>query len=745
MNSTVFAPYPIGTPGRLASELEIVLDHADRALRLVLVCQGDPAFDLHRHAAAGELVRISDQDLVMDAGEIAELLRETSVADHDDVVSAVQDHTLGWACGVRRAAVTLVETSDVRAAMVETDRANVDYLTHEVLAAMPTSVRRLLVWTSVVEVVPPGVVRAVLGPHARSAIDRTIALTGLVRRHPDGSLTCHPLLRAAARARLVDEPAEEARLPRERVVSWFADHGAPEAAVELSVSARDWVRAASVLVQAHAVPRLVTGTASAPVRRAAEVPEVLAAEPLLRAAVALARGELTVGEEALDMRPSQRDRSQPAHLLAEAFLQLEVARLSGRLVTDASVVQRTRALLARLTVSTADDLADLTVGLDALAGAVEVSTGQLERGGTSLTRGADHPDVGHSEVASNDCAGQLALLEAYRGNLGRAAARAWAVLATAADPRLPGVAHAEIALAWVHTERAELPEARMRLSRGTRASTGATEPWLDLARHLVEARVLIAAGRSDEAMRRTFSRVPDKDAEACSEWLAALLSSVSAEAMLAAGEPQQALALVTSGLAAGSAERAVLTAAARRDIGDVRGAAAALASAAYDLPGAPRAIQLRGWVLEARLADDRGQVERARQLVARALRAASAEELRRPLVPDAAWLRWFLDRNGELVRDHRSFVASLFVREQAASSSAAPPVPGPPDQVLDPLTQRETEVLELLAQMCSTEEIADALFVSANTVKTHLKGIFRKYGVNRRVDAVRRGRDLGVC
>jgi LuxR family maltose regulon positive regulatory protein len=65
--------------------------------------------------------------------------------------------------------------------------------------------------------------------------------------------------------------------------------------------------------------------------------------------------------------------------------------------------------------------------------------------------------------------------------------------------------------------------------------------------------------------------------------------------------------------------------------------------------------------------------------------------------------------------------------------------------VLEQLTERETQVLALLALMCSTEEIATELFVSSNTVKTHLKGIFRKYGVNRRVDAVRRGRELGVC
>ena len=62
-----------------------------------------------------------------------------------------------------------------------------------------------------------------------------------------------------------------------------------------------------------------------------------------------------------------------------------------------------------------------------------------------------------------------------------------------------------------------------------------------------------------------------------------------------------------------------------------------------------------------------------------------------------------------------------------------------------PLTEREGQVLDLLAQMYSTDEIAAALYVSSNTVKTHLKGIFGKLCVNRRVEAVRRGRQLGLC
>jgi len=256
--------------------------------------------------------------------------------------------------------------------------------------------------------------------------------------------------------------------------------------------------------------------------------------------------------------------------------------------------------------------------------------------------------------------------------------------------------------------------------------------------------MLIASGRPEEAMRLAASREQALEGMGGSEWFKGLLVSLSAEALLAADEPKQALALVTSELDAGSAARAVLTAVARRAMGDARGAGAALASAAHDMPGAPRALQLQGWVLEARLAHEQDHLDRTILLVERALRAAGAEELRRPLSGDGVWLRWFLDRDGAVLRDHRPFVMSLQVSDPRGTSARHPSFASA-DLVIEPLTERETQVLGLLALMCSTEEIAAELFVSANTVKTHLKGIFRKYGVSRRVDAVRRGRELGVC
>ena len=238
--TVVLDGYPTGAPGQLGSELEIVLDHAGRALRLVVLCQAEPALDVQRFLAAGELIRVSDADLVMDSNEIAAVLRLANGTADRATVAAVADHTTGWACGVRQAAVALATTSDLSAAIAATDEAIEDYLSHEVLASLTAPVRRLLVWTSVVEVVAPGVIRAVLGAETRCAVGRTIATTGLVRRLPDGSIRCHPLLRSAARRQLSPESAGTAKASHQPVVRWFADHGQPEAAVQLCLAAHDF-------------------------------------------------------------------------------------------------------------------------------------------------------------------------------------------------------------------------------------------------------------------------------------------------------------------------------------------------------------------------------------------------------------------------------------------------------------------------------------------------------------------------
>ena len=84
------------------------------------------------------------------------------------------------------------------------------------------------------------------------------------------------------------------------------------------------------------------------------------------------------------------------------------------------------------------------------------------------------------------------------------------------------------------------------------------------------------------------------------------------------------------------------------------------------------------------------------------------------------------------------WLTSAAPRQVDGSESGGRPLP----VVVEELSERERDVLQRLAQPMSTQEIAADLFVSVNTVKTHLKSVYRKLAVNRRNDAVRRARDL---
>jgi LuxR family maltose regulon positive regulatory protein len=90
----------------------------------------------------------------------------------------------------------------------------------------------------------------------------------------------------------------------------------------------------------------------------------------------------------------------------------------------------------------------------------------------------------------------------------------------------------------------------------------------------------------------------------------------------------------------------------------------------------------------------------------------------------------------------------------AASGSEAPAGEGRPDPtavlsdgsgtLVEPLTNRELDVLELLDQRLRDKEIAEKLFVAPVTVKSHLKGLYRKLAVGGRREAVARARELGI-
>ena len=88
-------------------------------------------------------------------------------------------------------------------------------------------------------------------------------------------------------------------------------------------------------------------------------------------------------------------------------------------------------------------------------------------------------------------------------------------------------------------------------------------------------------------------------------------------------------------------------------------------------------------------------------------------------------------------------LAAAFARPVTAEVEAEPQLP--PTQLLaEPLSERELEVLRLLATGLSNPEIADELVIAVSTVRSHCKSIYGKLNVHRRWDAVNRGSELGL-
>jgi LuxR family maltose regulon positive regulatory protein len=222
-----------------------------------------------------------------------------------------------------------------------------------------------------------------------------------------------------------------------------------------------------------------------------------------------------------------------------------------------------------------------------------------------------------------------------------------------------------------------------------------------------------------------------------SPWLADRVAATASTALLAAGRPDAAIdALCDADPLA--PEPAVASARARLACGQPETALRDLDELA---PGgaAGSVVDVQALLTRAQAADALGDPGAARRLVRRALSAADAERLWLPFRLASPWLRRVLRGDQALTRAYAWLPADL-------CAASGPPASGVDASelpvVVEPLSEREREVLARAAELMSTEEIAADLYLSVNTVKTHLKSINRKLAATRRGEAVRRARML---
>ena len=135
-------------------------------------------------------------------------------------------------------------------------------------------------------------------------------------------------------------------------------------------------------------------------------------------------------------------------------------------------------------------------------------------------------------------------------------------------------------------------------------------------------------------------------------------------------------------------------------------------------------MQVSALAAKALLHRHQGRRELSHEVLQKALHIATAEGIRRPFVSGGLEMRKMLSEHLPLSSPHEAFLSGCLAPKQES---------GP----LSALSQREKAVLTELRTTKTTQEIADSLAVSVNTVKTHQRSIYRKLGVQTRREAIR--------
>jgi LuxR family maltose regulon positive regulatory protein len=740
-------------PG-VSEQLDALLRHPPDNLRLAIVSRADPRLSLHRLRLEGRLAELRAGDLAFTFDEAAALF---ALADLDltaQQLSALHERTEGWVAGLRLAALLLQECEDADeliGTFAGDERTVADYLVEEVLQRQPDEVRDFMLRTSVVDLISPDLADALTrradGAQILERLERSNAFVSCVDEQGHW-YRYHGMFRELLGSQLRHRMPDAIAVQHRHAARWYAKNGRKVQAARHALQADDWELAATVLSSGW-LQLLVRGDAAAVADLIDTFPRRLVTrEPELAIAAAgclLECGELEQGLEYVALADHNASAVKPSRradlILGRSIAQLYQGRAAGRFEDVRGVALKLLAGhgSASLAVSGRERRALALLNL----GIAETWAGTPRRARAALEDAlamARHSGCRYLEFSA---LGPLALLEALNGALRRAAELGHEAAALAQRHgwlRLPASAAAHCALAICAFHQDAMARAAEYLDAADAAARASRDRPVLAVADLTRAMVALRYGDVERAQRAVSLARQDVADWRIPPRLVGLASAVEADVLVAAGRASDALRASEEARRLGWGEAALVQAKLALSDGEP---GRALELTADALTGTTRmlrpstAIELR--VLSAVANHQRGNDDVALELVERALSLAEPEGYLSPFLAVGAPLRELLVRRIRAGTAHRSLAGEL---REALDPQAA----GPPERrtalLLEPLSDRETAVLRFLPTALSKAEIASEMFVSVNTVKTHMKNIYRKLDVTDRSHAVRRARTL---
>jgi LuxR family transcriptional regulator, maltose regulon positive regulatory protein len=765
--------------------LTFLIDHLPPRVHLGIATRVDPPLPLPRLRARGEMTELRADDLRFTSEEAATFLNQVMGLELSaEAIAELEGRTEGWIAGLQLAALAMSDHADVSgfiAAFTGSNRYVLDYLAEEVLGRQPEDLRGFLLETSILDRMCAPLCNAVTGhTDGQTTLERLEHANLFVILLDDERqwYRYHHLFLDVLRQRLSQTQVDRVPELHQRASAWFEQQQLVSEGIHHALAARDWERAVR-LIESSGVTVVLNQQVQTVLGWIVEIPEGLVRErPALCTIRALALVFLNRPDEAeASLREAERClRGNPTADEARAILgriaviRAAIARFSGDLERCVAMGRRALELLPE-TKSTARERAAAKTNA---ALAFQVS------GDVAPTNERPLEEVMASHRASGvqimllRSINLLGRLRTLQGRL-RAAAATYEEAAEVVSGRvglqdLVNSAAYYVGLGDIQREWNDLDSAESHLRRGMDLFNGTLTVDADVVTHgyLSLARLQQARGLHVEALatleefanlarRRDFFPFLITRGEAARARLALVqddlpsaLSWAETSGLDASVEPsfpreEECLTLARVLVAQGRVDPA------GRYLDDALDLLDRLFRAAergVRMGSAIEILALRALTLQAQ-----HESSEALATLERALTLAEPEGYTRVFVdegtPMAALLSELLKARRKGRRGARQLTLLGYARRLLAAfesphTSTELPIGRASDTnqpLLDPLTTREREVLELIAEGLSNRQIATRLFIEVGTVKGYVHSLLRKLEVDSRTQAISRAHE----
>jgi LuxR family maltose regulon positive regulatory protein len=765
--------------------LVYLLEHAPAQLNLVIVTREDPLIPLARLRARCQLTELRGADLRFTPSEAAEFLNQVMGLDlTTEDVTALENRTEGWITGLQLAAVSLqgqLDKSKLIRSFAGSHRFVLDYLVEDVLSHQSKSLQDFLVRTSILKQLTGSLCDALTGQDNGQATLELLDRANLFIVPLDNErhwYRYHHLFAELLRLHLQETPSVHQPALHLRASQWYENNGFTEQAIEHSLRAEDCKRAA-ILAELAWPEMHMSYQGPTWLAWVKEIPdELVRARPVLSAGYGwslIDTGDLE--KAALYLQDAEQ------WLDARATMNKNPANPAGRQVlTDEKALRSLTASVANARAYLSQALGDVAATEKYTYRALDLlpEDEYFERGLSAIMLGFAYWSSGNleaafraiSEAISNmQILGKVAFIISFtsyladimvaQGHLNEAKQKYLQLLDISVqqgEPEIKEIAVLHLGLSEIALEQGDQQAARQHLLKSDQLGRLPTfSPWY---RHWVLAHIRMKQAEGDlqavmkilNDAKSLYYRHPIPDVHP--------LKALIARAQLLMGNFPQALYWVHEQNLSVDDDLSylhefehltlarVLISQYRRDSDEalIQGVIHLLERLLKVAEEGSRTGSVTEiLILQALAGDAKGEIFQALVPLERALRLAEPQGYLRLFVdegpPMAGMLYEALSRGISPNYVRRLIAAFPFPESEQVSLSTNQ---NNELKLIEPLSEREIEVLKLIAKGLTNQVIATRLYLSLNTVKVHTRNIYGKLGVNSRTQAVAQARALGI-